>query len=43
MKKEVWFKTVRVVVVLLTSVTIAIVLVQLRPRAEKIEQVSDVR
>lgn len=43
MKKEVWFKTVRVVVVLLISVTIAIVLVQLRPRAEKIEQVSDVR
>lgn len=35
MKKGALFKTVRVVVVLLTSVALAVVLMQLRPRAEK--------
>jgi multidrug efflux pump subunit AcrA (membrane-fusion protein) len=43
MKKGALFKSVRVAVVLLVSVAIAVVLVQLRPRAEKQERTSDGR
>ena len=43
MKKGALFKTVRVAVVLLVAVVIAVVLVQLRPRAEKQERTSDGR
>jgi RND family efflux transporter MFP subunit len=43
MKKGVLFKTVRVAVVLLVSVAIAVILVQLRPRAEKQARTTDGR
>jgi RND family efflux transporter MFP subunit len=43
MKKGALFKTVRVLVVLLVSVAVAFLLVQLRPRAEKQERVSNGR
>lgn len=43
MKKGALFKTVRVLVVLLVSVVVAFLLVQLRPRAEKQERVSNGR
>ena len=43
MKKGALFKTVRVAVVLLVAVVIAVVLVQLRPRAEKQARTSDGR
>ena len=43
MKKGALFKSVRVAVVLLVSVAIAVVLVQLRPRAEKQERTTDGR
>ena len=43
MKKGAMFKTVRVAVVLLVAMAIAVVLVQLRPRAEKQARTSDGR
>ncbi|WP_319521739.1 efflux RND transporter periplasmic adaptor subunit [uncultured Desulfosarcina sp.] len=43
MKKGALFKTVRVLVVLLVSAAVAFLLVQLRPRAEKQERVSNGR
>ena len=43
MKKGALFKSVRVAVVLMVSVAFAVVLVQLRPRAEKQERTSDGR
>ena len=43
MKRGALFKTVRVLVVLLVSVAVAFLLVQLRPRAEKQERVSNGR
>ena len=43
MKRGALFKTVRVLVVLLVSIAMAIVLVQLRPKAEKQERPSNGR